>query len=368
MTSSSNVVLRSGDLLLSTSQTLVNTVNTVGVMGKGIALAFKQRYPAMYDDYRRRCERNEVLLGEPYVYGVGQRKIVNFPTKAHWRSVSKLDDIVAGLEYLLAHYKDWGVSSIAVPPLGCGNGQLEWDVVGPTLVRYLSRMDIPVELYVPAGIAAESGVDALFDDARLERKRKVPAEWIAVVAVLDRLQRTPLHWPVGRVFFQKLVYFATQAGIETGLHFEAGSYGPFSGELKRRIAQLQNNGLAIESQTGKMFEVLVGPTYRDAVESVRHELEPFREQVMRTVDLMHRMNLRSAEVAATVHFVAAEAERSGGQPPTFSAVASKVEEWKPGRFSDYEIADATLLLCTQRWSRIVVDERASRLVEARAGD
>lgn len=147
---SRNVKIVTGDLLESRQQTLVNTVNTVGVMGKGIALAFKKRYPAMFDDYVARCERGDVVLGRPYVFKESDHLVVNFPTKGHWRAVSKLADIVEGLEFLEKHYKEWGVTSLAVPPLGCGNGQLEWEVVGPTLVRHLSRLDVPVDLYAPA--------------------------------------------------------------------------------------------------------------------------------------------------------------------------------------------------------------------------
>ncbi|MGQ9779784.1 MAG: macro domain-containing protein, partial [Bacillota bacterium] len=139
-----------GDLFASKAQTLVNTVNCVGVMGKGVALEFKKRFPKMYEDYVRRCKAGLVKLGKPYLYrNLTGPWILNFPTKDHWRSVSRLSDIVQGLEYLVKHYKEWGITSLAVPPLGCGQGQLEWRVVGPTLYRYLNAMDIPVELYAP---------------------------------------------------------------------------------------------------------------------------------------------------------------------------------------------------------------------------
>ncbi len=155
----------------------------------------------------------------------------------------------------------------------------------------------------------------------------MPPEWVAVVAVLDRLQRQPYHWPVGRIMFQKLSYFATEAGVATGLSFEHGSYGSFSSDLKRRIGQLENNGLAVETKRGQMFEVQVGPTYADAVAQVRDRMEPYRDAVERTVDLMARMDTSSAEVAATVHFVAAEALRASGEVPKLSHVLERVEAW-----------------------------------------
>ena len=146
------ITTKVGDLFASGAQTLVNTVNCVGVMGKGIALDFKQRFPKMTQDYVLRCRRHEVRLGRPYLYKemIGPW-ILNFPTKDHWREVSRLSAIVEGLEYLTKHYREWGVTSLAVPALGCGNGKLDWNVVGPTLYRYLDRLEIPVELFAPAG-------------------------------------------------------------------------------------------------------------------------------------------------------------------------------------------------------------------------
>src|SRR5688500_8245710 len=129
-----------GDLLASDAQTLVNTVNTVGIMGKGIALEFKKRFPVMFRDYEERCKRHEVRLGQPYLFkSEAHPWILNFPTKNHWRDVSRLADIERGLEHLELNYRAWGITSLAVPPLGCGNGQLEWRVVGPTLARALAR-------------------------------------------------------------------------------------------------------------------------------------------------------------------------------------------------------------------------------------
>src|SRR5216684_8799435 len=101
------------DILQSNAQTLINTVNCVGIMGKGISLEFKERFPEMFDDYVRRCQRKEVKLGIPYLYErLLPPQIINFPTKDHWKSVSRLDDIERGLRYLLDHYRGWGVTSL----------------------------------------------------------------------------------------------------------------------------------------------------------------------------------------------------------------------------------------------------------------
>lgn len=141
-----------GDLFASHAQALVNPVNCAGVMGKGVALEFKMRFPAMFHDYAQRCKRRSVRLGEPYAYRDGSGVlIVNFPTKGHWRSPSRLDDIGRGLDYLVDHVGDWDIQSLALPALGCGNGGLAWADVGPLIDRKLSSLSIDVELYAPSG-------------------------------------------------------------------------------------------------------------------------------------------------------------------------------------------------------------------------
>jgi hypothetical protein len=106
-----------GDLFQARAQSLANAINCVGVMGKGIALEFKKRFPIVYEDYLERCKRDEVKLGRPYLYRNPQPPhVLNFPTKDHWRSASRLNDIVSGLEYLEAHYREWGITSLASRP------------------------------------------------------------------------------------------------------------------------------------------------------------------------------------------------------------------------------------------------------------
>ena len=361
--SDSSYVVRimEGDLLKSGAQTLVNTVNTVGVMGKGVALAFKRRYPDMFRDYVRRCDGGQVKLGRPYVYAAADHLIVNFPTKAHWRAVSRLDDIVAGLNFLEAHYRQWGITSIAVPPLGCGNGQLEWSVVGPTLHRHLSRLSIPVELYAPHGSAGgEQQLSFLGgDEPKRTQARFVEPEWVALIAILHELELQRYHWPVGRVLFQKLAYFATQAGLPTRLRYEPASCGPYSDALKPMIARLQNNGLAMEERRGQMFEVRVGPTYEDAAREYRTELEEWAPIIQRTYDLMARMNSQRAEVAASVHFAAGALQERLERTPTSTEVVQAVEEWKMRRqpFPPRpEIFRALVALATRGWVHVEPDD------------
>ena len=139
-----------GNLFDSPAQVLCNTVNCVGVMGKGIALDFKQRYPQMFEDYKARCSIGNVKPGTPYLWEDERVQILNFPTKRHWRDNSLIQDIELGLAYLAQHYTELGIHSIAMPPLGCGNGGLDWNVVKPLITRYLSHIpDLEVFVYEP---------------------------------------------------------------------------------------------------------------------------------------------------------------------------------------------------------------------------
>ena len=229
-------------------------------MGKGVALEFKKRFPEMFDDYERRCKGEEVKLGRPYLYkSLVPPWILNFPTKDHWRSVASLEAIVEGLRFLLQHYKEWGITSMAVPPLGCGQGQLEWRVVGPTLNRYLKKMDIPIELYAPYGTPHEElqakfldGVSRGGDDnTPMPEPQWIKASWVGLVEILHRLEQQPYHPPVGRTTFQMIAYVATEEGLPTELRHQKGSYGPYSQEQKGLTARLINNGLIWEE---KLFE------------------------------------------------------------------------------------------------------------------
>ena len=344
------MTVRIGDIFESHAQTLVNTVNCVGVMGTGIALEFKKRFPDMYGDYTQRCKENRVKLGEPYLYRrLTPPWILNFPTKDHWRSVSRLQDIVAGLRYLQANYKEWGITSLAVPPLGCGHGQLEWRVVGPTLYRHLMRIEVPVDLFAPFGTPHEELKLEFLDAAnagapttsrQAPRYRVLPA-WVALVEILRRVEREPYHRPVGRVTFQKIAYFATESGIPTGLRYRRGSFGPYAEDVKRQVTALVNNGLIREERLGRMFAVHVGRTFDDARRAYADELSQWRNELDKVADLFMRINTQQAEVAATVHFAAHELKDRGEAQPDELMILRSVMDWKQRRrppLSEKEVA------------------------------
>ena len=143
------ITYQQGDLFQSTAHVLVNPVNTVGVMGKGLALKFKKRYPAMFIEYQKQCEQNLLTVGKLWIYKAEDKWILNFPTKQHWRSKSKIEYIESGLQAFVTVYEAEKITSIAYPMLGCGLGGLNWKTqVQPLMETYLNPLPINVQIYV----------------------------------------------------------------------------------------------------------------------------------------------------------------------------------------------------------------------------
>ena len=311
-------------------------------MGKGIALEFKKRFPDVYTDYVDRCGHDQVRLGQPYLYkSLVHQWALNFPTKDDWRMATRLEDIVRGLEYVLANYKKWGITSLAVPPLGCGQGQLEWRVVGPTLYEYLMKMDIPVELYAPYGTPALELKDEFLRGSKMPQPKWIQPAWVALVEILRRLEEQPYHRPIGHTTFQKIAYVATQLGLPTGLKYERGSYGPFSKEMKKLETRLANNGLIREQRLGRMVMVCSGRTFPDARLAYSADLSRWDELIDRVVDLFMRMDTNQAELTATVLFAAHNLVKSKGDSVSEKDVLLAVFDWKHRRKPPLEFTDVS---------------------------
>ena len=356
------------DILKSKAQTLINTVNCVGIMGKGIALEFKNRFPEMFKDYVYKCEQQQVKPGVPYLYtSMFPPQIVNFPTKDHWKSISKISDIEKGLAHILSHYKEWGITSLAIPPLGCGNGQLEWKVVGPLIYKYSSRMDIPIEMYAPYGTpASELTIEFLKKATPTEKRRtsnyvqnSINPAWIAIVEILRRIEEQPYHWPIGRTIFQKIAYVATQGGLPTGFVYQKGSFGPFCMELKNAETKLINNNLLQEERKGRMFMVKVGPNYIRVRKDYDKFLGQWIEIIEKTTDLFMRMNTDQAEIVATVMYASETIKNKVKDRPSETQVLESVMQWKQKRrppFDQTVVASTIRNLGVLRWLDVKPDE------------
>jgi O-acetyl-ADP-ribose deacetylase (regulator of RNase III) len=235
-----------GDLLTAEVDALVNTVNCVGVMGKGIALQVKRRYPGVFAEYERACKRGDVKIGQMLVVPTGQldgpRLVINFPTKKHWRSPSRLEYIERGLVGLREAIHDHGVRSIAIPPLGAGSGGLDWTLVEPMITRALEDLeDVDIKLYVPSAdprpVAGKANVRMTWGRAVLiDLLQSYVARRAAVEPWEDQFGASHLE-------IQKLMYFASEVEPRLRLDFKPGRYGPYSERVRHLIQEMEGTFL-----------------------------------------------------------------------------------------------------------------------------
>jgi O-acetyl-ADP-ribose deacetylase (regulator of RNase III) len=231
-----------GNLLEAPTEALVNTVNTVGVMGKGIALQVRQAYPEVFLEYQRACKAGEVKLGQMHLYDRGERAsprwIINFPTKGDWRKRSRIEHIESGLQDLRRVILSKGIRSISVPPLGCGNGGLDWKDVRPLIERELRDLpDTTVLLFAPGKTPAAAEMPNRTQTPRMTKPQAI------VIALLDRYLRGLLDPCVTLLELHKLLYFMHTFGSDLRLRYEGRTYGPYAKNLRHLLIKMESHYL-----------------------------------------------------------------------------------------------------------------------------
>ena len=340
-----------GDLLEAEVDALVNTVNTVGVMGKGIALQFKNAFPDNYEAYRRACEEKTVRLGEMFVFETGTlgrpRWIINFPTKQHWRGRSRLRDIEAGLVALCATIREHEIKSIAVPPLGCGSGGLDWADVLPSILTRLDEIDAEVWIYPPGGTpAAEEMVVAT------ERPVLTPGK-AALVAMVDRYAAVALSTSL--IEIQKLMYFLQESGEELRLRYKDHYFGPYADNLRHVLKALEGHHLRGYGDGSNSIAhaepIVVLPGAIEEATPVLAENPAVSSRMNRVLQLVEGYESPfGLELLATVHWVAQHSE--GGSNSAPEKIVDRVQAWSPRKrrlFDPEHIAAAYERLQQQGW-------------------
>jgi O-acetyl-ADP-ribose deacetylase (regulator of RNase III) len=340
----------SGNLLRADAEALVNTVNTEGVMGKGIALQFKKAYPAMYEHYRAAAKAGEIRLGHVQVWSTGQmtgpKYVINFPTKGHWKSRSKMADIEAGLVDLITVIRELGIESVAVPPLGCGNGGLDWSDVEPRIVAAFERVpDVDVLLFPPAGRPAASEMTT-----SVKRPEMTPGR-AAFIELIHRYTLQSFMAP-GLIESQKLMYFLQIAGQPLRLNFKQHYYGPYADNLRHVLNVVEGHfisGFGDGSAPVAEAEPLsILPGAADEAERMLASDHETQDRIQRVLVLADGFeSAYGLELLATVHWVATREAVANDDE-----IIEKVWEWSPRKarmFTEDHVRIALETLRGQGW-------------------
>ena len=293
-----------GDILQADAEALVNTVNCVGVMGRGIALQFKNTFPGNFDAYAEACKRDEVQPGRMFVYETGfmhnPKYIVNFPTKRHWRGKSRIEDIETGLRALVVEIRARGVRSIAIPPLGSGLGGLDWAQVRARIDAAMRELgDVRVTVYEPNGQQ---------DGGKAFRPRAVPKLTpgrAALVGLMRRYLAGLLDPSVSLLEVHKLMYFMQEAGQPLRLRYVKGLYGPYAENLRHVLSAMEGHmvsGYRGEDAPDTSLELVPGAV--DDAESYLSQDAATRGHFDRVANLVDGFESPfGLELLATVHWV-----------------------------------------------------------------
>ena len=343
------IELKSGDILKDDAEALVNTVNCVGVMGRGIALQFKKAFPANFKAYAAACKEELVQPGRMFVFETGRleppRYIINFPTKRHWRGKRRMSDIESGLGALARAIRENGIGSIAIPPLGSGLGGLEWSEVRQRIEAALEPLtDVRVTIYEPLRAHAAD---------KMTRSREAPNMTpgrAALVELMHRYLAGLLDPFVTLLEVHKLMYFLQEAGEPLKLRFNRAAYGPYAENLRHVLNAIEGHLVAGYDDGGdapdKQLKLVPG-----AVE----EAERFLQQHADTRSRFDKVTALvegfespfGLELLATVHWI-----MTRNTPAGVDDVVAQTYAWSPRKrqFTPRQVGIAIEVLAQKGWA------------------
>jgi O-acetyl-ADP-ribose deacetylase (regulator of RNase III) len=296
------ISLTTGNLLEANVEALVNTVNCVGIMGKGIALQSKKAFPDNYEAYARACKAGEVVPGKMLVFEtermLNPKYIISFPTKRHWMGRSRYEDIESGLQALARELRERKIRSVAVPPLGCGNGGLDWRIVRPMIERSLRNMpDVKVHLYEPKG-APEA--------ATMPVGTREPKMTIARALLIKLMEQyNSLGYRLTLLEVQKLAYFLQESKQNLRLNYVKHTYGPYAHNLNKVLEILEGHyirGYGDNQKPDVEIEL-----WHDAVAKADKYMDEYpetKERLAKVADLVKGFETPyGMELLASVHWI-----------------------------------------------------------------
>lgn len=307
-----------GNILDADVEALVNTVNTVGVMGKGIALAFKKAYPENYKKYKEASKQEKIKIGSMFLTETGKLQpkfIINFPTKKHWRNPSKLEYIEDGLKDFVNVIIENEIKSAAIPPLGCGNGKLNWDQVKHLLESYLQPIAKNIEF-----IIYEPG----YNDQKIKEKKNVKLTPGRAMLLHALKEYQVLGYEVNLLVAQKMCYFLQRLGEPLSLRYERGYYGPYAHNLTHLLKHINGYYIYFKSERNKpdttirlnedRFEAVEEYISKKLTKDQKHRIKklidfiegfesPYGLELLATVDFIKRnkTNIKFEELTNEVH-------------------------------------------------------------------
>jgi O-acetyl-ADP-ribose deacetylase (regulator of RNase III) len=339
---------KTGDIFKEEAQAIVNTVNCVGVMGRGIALQFKKRFPENFKKYEVACKHKEVMPGKMFVFKTGEfigpKYIINFPTKRHWRGKSRMEDIDSGLIDLVQVIKDNNIQSIALPPLGCGLGGLEWSEVRSRIELLLAELtDVQTIVFEPKGAPVAE---------KMAKSREVPKMTPGRASLIELVQRylNGLLYPfVTLLEIHKLMYFMQEAGENLRLKYSKAPYGPYAENLSHVLNAIEGHFVSGYADGGdkpdKQLKLVAG-AYEEATAFLAG-YENTQKHFKRVADLVEGFESPfGLELLATVHWVVKNNSVSSKQE-----IVSEVYKWneRKKQFSRRQIEIAVDVLANKNW-------------------
>ncbi|MGV6850754.1 MAG: type II toxin-antitoxin system antitoxin DNA ADP-ribosyl glycohydrolase DarG [bacterium] len=297
-----SIISTQGDLLKQDDvDAIVNTVNCVGVMGKGIALQFKKKWPDNFKAYASACKAGDVVTGKMHIHELGAlatpQFIINFPTKNHWRGKSQIEFVQTGLVDLVKQVKALHIKSIAIPPLGCGNGGLAWGQVRPMIVNAFADLpNVEVRLFEDRLAPKDSAMEVNTS------KPNMTAGRAAILKLLDVYGE--LNYGLSRVEVQKLAYFLQEAGENLNLNFVKHQYGPYSDKLRHVLNRMDGHYIRGVGDGVSHSEIVADSiALQEAEKFIQQSDSPLNERVTRVADLIQGYQTPyGMELLATVHW------------------------------------------------------------------
>ncbi len=336
------IELVKGNLLEANAEALINTVNTVGVMGKGIALQFRQGFSQDYfKDYQKAAHHGEIKIGKMHVFPTGQlmpRYLINFPTKRHWRGKSKIEDIKEGLIDLIKVVKNLQIKSIAIPPLGCGNGGLNWKDVRPLIENaFAETPETKVLLYIPSGAPKA-------EKMKVATKRPNMTAVRAALLLLFDVYLLP-GYRLSQLEIQKLAYFLQVSGEPLQLNFVKDKYGPYAEVLNHVLQRIEGHFIrGYGDRTQKIIEptIFLMP---EALEEAQRYLDKNSPETIKNLENVFRLiegfeYPNGMELLSTVHWVTQENEFAKNDLNKTIELVHRWNDRKKEQFSERDIGIA----------------------------